>query len=959
MTYSRPGPRQTARANAAANPNKGGVRGTSVATGSDSRFESFSNPGQAGKNARQGYDDIKNFLEQIQEPVTNVLKDQDIADANRQVGELVANNPGLPELFREAPQEAQDKIRSLSPRAKDLYLQNLAKGAVTEYGTSFQQAVLDDALLQQPTTEQNRAAQSKRYGELQAEAMQGITSLPPGYVAGVTEQIALYDGQIKGQLETARLAQERKNESLAQSNVFGEKVLEESGVAIGIDASDGDRFEGVVVAAENANGEIEAMVKDAINSGEFTEEQSLTNFRTGITRQLVDLLNDKQYEEAQALLTTVKAMVDRPIMVGPDGKTNFWDIEVKGANGSSSTIQSWIKTAQRQLREGRLQGDRDRTMKELQKYLPGLKAGDPGAEEAMRAGMPTDVDPRVALEYLQAGSGIVGQLAAPTEQQEDSLVGLLNSEAYRSATTEQQNQMLLDAYRAETISSNQFQAAMLGQANKTETESQISKDLDAAQLEAQKNGNDDSVRDILDKAQEEAAESLGTSFDETEQKNLLQSRINQVKARARNAAEAEIRRRTTEGENLSKDDRAEIYNTKLEEEANKEANTYKQSAGLVGAPDVKTRAFVDAIPARLKENPRAIMNNPIKMFTPQLIKDFEKSKGKPARDWKEVFDYLAGRMAQVKDANGDPVYGKDKGEARAWLRNMYKDAVKADMPSLTNNGRRDPAGTRYVPGSKGMPTTVPTKENKGQDQASAPEPQEGATYEWLSAALTSISGGEAKAGTLDNPDNVVAMSQVWSGRQPLSLRTPGLPQKGSSDPAAAPPMAMSSINHPYALAIGIAEGTRTPDGGVTRAYYGHTDPGNGVRNQGNFSAQQGQASPQIADRQWLSKLTRQQMTYQPVLERIGIRRGTQGYNRLMFNILDLSVQAPAAVPDFVAQAPQMLRQGLSVEAIAKARSNAFYAPSGRLDAPGFGNNFTNLFRDQRSRAGVWDYRRRL
>ena len=101
------------------------------------------------------------------------------------------------------------------------------------------------------------------------------------------------------------------------------------------------------------------------------------------------------------------------------------------------------------------------------------------------------------------------------------------------------------------------------------------------------------------------------------------------------------------------------------------------------------------------------------------------------------------------------------------------------------------------------------------------------------------------------------------------------------------------------------------------------------------------------------------MTYQPLLERIGVRRGTQGYNRLMFNILDLTVQAPAAVPDFVAKAPQMLRQGLTVESIAKARSDSFYMPSGRLNAPGFGNSYSRLFRDQRSRAGVWDLRRRL
>ena len=161
------------------------------------------------------------------------------------------------------------------------------------------------------------------------------------------------------------------------------------------------------------------------------------------------------------------------------------------------------------------------------------------------------------------------------------------------------------------------------------------------------------------------------------------------------------------------------------------------------------------------------------------------------------------------------------------------------------------------------------------------------------------------------------------------------------------------------MAIGIAEGTRTADGGVTAAYYGHSDPGNGVRNQGNFSAQQGQATPAIADRQWLGILTQVQMKATPLLERLGIKRGSHGFNRLMFNVLDLQVQAPAAVPDFLAKAPQMLRGGLSIEAIAKARADSFYTYDGRLDAPGFGNNYSALFRDQRSRAGVWDYRKRI
>ena len=112
MTYSRPGIRRTASANSAAPTRKGGVRGTSVQTGSNSRFQSFGSADQAGKNARQGYDDIKNFLTEIAEPVTEYLKQEDIADANRQVGELIQSTPNLGQLYADAPDEAKAKMRS-------------------------------------------------------------------------------------------------------------------------------------------------------------------------------------------------------------------------------------------------------------------------------------------------------------------------------------------------------------------------------------------------------------------------------------------------------------------------------------------------------------------------------------------------------------------------------------------------------------------------------------------------------------------------------------------------------------------------------------------------------------------------------------------------------------------------------------------------------------------------------
>jgi len=57
---------------------------------------------------------------------------------------------------------------------------------------------------------------------------------------------------------------------------------------------------------------------------------------------------------------------------------------------------------------------------------------------------------------------------------------------------------------------------------------------------------------------------------------------------------------------------------------------------------------------------------------------------------------------------------------------------------------------------------------------------------------------------------------------------------------------------------------------------------------------------------------------------------------------------------------QIVRGGVTVEAIAKARADSYFNPAtGRLDAGGFGNSYSRLLADQRSRAGAFDYKRRL
>ena len=215
---------------------------------------------------------------------------------------------------------------------------------------------------------------------------------------------------------------------------------------------------------------------------------------------------------------------------------------------------------------------------------------------------------------------------------------------------------------------------------------------------------------------------------------------------------------------------------------------------------------------------------------------------------------------------------------------------------------------------------------------------------------------------LDNatPEGLVALRKAWQGGQ-QGLKTEPLPQVPADAPARYTTIAINNDQHELFVMIGVSEGTRTADGGYTKAYYGHSDSGDGNWNRGTVSGgRNSNDTPQQVDQKWMGQLTRLQTTVRPVLLAYGLEPGTQGFNRTMFNILDLYVQAPEAAQGLIKNLKPVAEQGFTIEAIAKARADSYFNPeTGQLEASGFGNSYQRLFQDQRSRAGVYDYRRRL
>ncbi|MBW4441456.1 MAG: hypothetical protein KME10_09525 [Plectolyngbya sp. WJT66-NPBG17] len=159
-----------------------------------------------------------------------------------------------------------------------------------------------------------------------------------------------------------------------------------------------------------------------------------------------------------------------------------------------------------------------------------------------------------------------------------------------------------------------------------------------------------------------------------------------------------------------------------------------------------------------------------------------------------------------------------------------------------------------------------------------------------------------------------------------------------------------------AKAVGSAEGTRTPNGGKTWAYYGHVDPGNRRWNMGSFSYQHGAASPNEADRRQLDRLRGQYEEIEQTALSAGLRLGLEE----QLNGIDLANQAPLAALDrggYIDRLRQAYAEGLKgSEAVLRARTYSYINPrTNQWDAPGLGNNLYSISRDQaRRQTAIYD-----
>jgi len=143
---------------------------------------------------------------------------------------------------------------------------------------------------------------------------------------------------------------------------------------------------------------------------------------------------------------------------------------------------------------------------------------------------------------------------------------------------------------------------------------------------------------------------------------------------------------------------------------------------------------------------------------------------------------------------------------------------------------------------------------------------------------------------------------------------------------------LASPDSELCVAIGMAEGTRTAEGGKTGAYTEHSDPLNGKTNQGTFSYQHGARNAHEADQKQLQELRKFRPEYEAACRKAGIDPGNKLVAAACFDLYNQSPLAATGKGGLLEQLPALAKKGLTEENFAKARKESFFDPDkGKYD----------------------------
>ena len=928
-----------------------GVKGrSSVEVSSNGRLLDNRNPNQLIKNAEASTQAITGFLNELVDTGAKVYKGALIEEGNRQAGELLATQDPV-ELMRAGNEEQRNLVRSLNPFARDIVNNAAAEAAAVRYQEIYAANYAEKrALLTDNNASPEAVAQARASIKSDAIERSGLQSVDPAYLARVAPQLARIEAGIDTKSYAGRLDRQKQDDRSATVNEWASMLTKAN------QARQGNEF----------------TPADAKNLKQWWEENIKRQSAAWMPNEVAGMVYDAAAQRAVSLerageeirakeFTDMMLSMARLGVKTPSG-ADFFDTPLPSGKTLGMALSELSEGIDAKARKAETRNAQESVRGLMERLIRGEATED--EIRAAAATLPTE-DMLSITQGLVSASNIGRR---PTEAQMSAAAELQYEAAAPGASRERSAQMWREAYNSGRITVQQFAAGMSQvRDGASDTISTIS------QARSYLAGEFGAAGDYLTQAAIQAGQTPSEGTSQAFQKELFIEVTRNVEKKAQEASE--------QGKPWTRDQYVEQMRQELEAVRNQKAKELSNGKGSVPkTPNQQVADEVNYFSQKVQESGGQIS---LSSFSPATISAAKSSYGKEQVTPKEVMKYMSQRIGAATE-NGKPIFPKSGEEtlkelvkrAKEGNKNSnanafsYEGMVKGAATALPGVNVLNQLNNLAQPLIKGLTGGGSKPDAKGNQSSSKTNAEPLKVAETVVSnglrALASVIERPVAAGTLDaeveNLSALPAFSGAYKRQQPVTINTQPLPQVAAASPTKSVPLSINHDRHPYFIAIGIAEGTRTPNGGYTKAYFGHTDPGDGFANRGTVSGGRGMggASPKQVDRIWMGRLTRQAASTAPVLQRYGLKPGTQGWHRAMFNVLDLTVQAPAAAPDFVRKLGAVARQGLTIEAIAKARADSFINPAtGRLEAGGFGNSYSKLLRDQRSRAGAYDYKRRL
>ena len=910
------------------------------------RLLDFSSAEVSAANAQRGYNEVASFLEQTIEVAKPIYEEYVNNEVKGQLAQI-AEDPEFIERIRAGDEQTRATLRSMRLQTQVIVNENAAAASVAEYAKRYQsQSILDPVLTDsEATVEEKATRRAELRGTLQAELLDPLDARA---LAGQLDNVALANAGARAATEELAVKeQDRAAQQTLQLGV-GANFYELSQLELGYTVSpDGEKTEATDAQVNAAMRDRAFTYLDSIQQ-DFTPTEIGTAYFRGIQGKALQLAADGRWDEALDILATAQEVAGSYKF---DNGLNIGGIAVTKEGGTVSTGLAKLRISLEKKAEEA--ADKVR-LGNLDDQIRTLATADPDSAEYADAqskiALQTAGDPELYLKALKLGGNIRTQLqktelpATPAQQQNYlDLIWRVKD----PATSWQQSKNLIDGSDLTMDQRIKLASAALEGASTAETTT----------IQAANNSTDiiDGEAALLaEQAQAAAAALPGTAIALPTAEDLKRDYEIALRNKVTKRLQDEARPVSEGGLGIAPSTARALE--VLQEEASIVRQNLAKTLNLPTDLTPKTRQqyAVDAVTKDFEYVRNQLANGADRystaIFPPAFVAAIKKATGRD--DYQTVLREFIKRMTRIKTDDGKPLF---QNPSQSWR----------DLTGELPDQEPGDAANSMMQGMYGVPASAQKKEG-GDEQAANPQ-------EMLQVALGNlfnvVTGTQAASaqyldGKKDSDyvgmENAEMLSAALrrKGSVDLSPAVGPMPQLGAAAETRAPVPLAIGPNNPYFVAIGLNEGTRTANGGYTRAWSGHTDPGDGAANRGTISARSG--SPQSADRYWSGLLTGEAMEARGALLAAGLRDNTVGFQRVMFNVLDLAVQAPGAVPDFIRKLPNMQAADFTIESVAKARADSYINPStGRLEASGFGNSYNRLFQDQRSRAGTFDYKKRI